>query len=81
MKTVRTILKVYKQWVNFPGKKLYEIGFDVGLNRERGGRFDNKKQLMAITVSRYVKWGDEIIAGLSFGEFPRYNMSRAVGWH
>lgn len=74
--TVRTILDIYKEWLNSPEKKLYEIGFDVGLNKEKGGQFDDKKQLMSITVSRYVKWGHEITAQLTVGEFPYYNMPK-----
>ena len=74
--TVRTILKVYKERRDFPDKKLYEIGHDVGLNKKKGGQFDDQKQLMAITVSRYLKWGEEIAAQLTVGEFPYYNMPK-----
>lgn len=73
---VRTILKVYKARLEFPEKKLYEIGHEVELKIGKGSRFDDQKQLMAITVSRYLKWGEEIAAQLTVGEFPYYNMPK-----
>lgn len=75
--TVRTILKVYKARLEFPAKKLYEIGYELEeINKNVGSTADDTKQLVAITVSRYLKWADEITAHLAGGVFPYYNMPK-----
>ena len=75
--TVRTILKVYKARLEFPKKKLYEIGYEIEeINKNVGASADDPKQLVAITVSRYLKWAEEITAQLAVGEFPYYNMPK-----
>ena len=76
IKTVRTILKVYQERQHSPEKSLYEIGISAGLSDSKGGPHDDKKQLLAITISRYLKWADEIAAQLTVGEFPHYNMRK-----
>lgn len=78
--TVRTILKVYKARLKFPKKKLYEIGYEIEeINKNVGSSADDPKQLVAITVSRYLKWADEIKAQLAVGMFPYYNMPKKRG--
>jgi hypothetical protein len=79
--TVETIWKVYEMaegWrddrrYKADGPSLAEIGRKCGL-RANGDQFDNPNQLMAQTVSRYIKWGRQIAEHLLIGEFPVYNL-------
>lgn len=84
--TVGLILKVYKQTQKMERKnsevRLYEIGKELKLRNRVSERIKkenailhghNEKELMSITVSRYLRWAGEIKAQLTVGEFPYYN--------
>lgn len=78
--TVETIWRVYELaegWRNerrakYRSPSLDEIGMKCGL-RVKGSQYDDSRQLMAQTVSRYIKWGRQVAEHLNIGEFPIYN--------
>lgn len=73
--------KVLEKWLekerNNEKMTLYEIGAAVGVNPsaiiQKGdppSTQRDKKNSMNATVSRYLKWGKSILAGVSIGKFP-----------
>lgn len=75
---IKQALEVYDYWLANPDKKLWEIGNELPrlqvlnkLNNDTGkGINTNKKNILAATVSRYLKKAKTSIANTSNGVFP-----------
>lgn len=81
-RSLKNSFKVLEKWLEKEEKhkkmSLYDIGVAIGtinpqaiiLKTDVGEKQDDKKNSMTATVSRYLRWGKSILAGVGEGRFP-----------